>query len=94
MFNRRNPMKYFSGSALARLPIYKLAAGSMAVVMTVGVGAGVFAAGYVPQSEPAPQPVATATPTPTPTPTATVTLKWAYILENAGARFELTTFGL
>ena len=66
-------MKYFSGSALARLPLYKLAAGSMAVVMTVGVGAGVFAAGYVPQNKPAPAAAATPTPTPTPTPTATPT---------------------
>ena len=73
MFNKRNPMKYFSGSALARLPIYKLAAGGMAVVMTVGVGAGVFAAGYVPQNKPAPAAAATPTPTPTPTPTATPT---------------------
>ena len=71
MFNKRNPMKYFSGSALARLPIYKLAAGGMAVVMTVGVGAGVFAAGYVPQNKPAPAAAATPTPPPTPTPTAT-----------------------
>ena len=26
MFNKKNPMRYFSGSTFARLPLYKLAA--------------------------------------------------------------------
>ena len=25
MFNKKNPMRYFSGSTFARLPLYKLA---------------------------------------------------------------------
>ena len=32
MFNKKNPMRYFSGSTFARLPLYKLAAGGTAVV--------------------------------------------------------------
>ena len=31
MFNKKNPMRYFSGSTFARLPLYKLAAGGTAV---------------------------------------------------------------
>ena len=27
MFHKRNPMKYFSGNAFARLPLYKAVAG-------------------------------------------------------------------
>ena len=34
MFNKKNPMRYFSGSTFARLPLYKLAAGGTAVVLT------------------------------------------------------------
>ena len=34
MFSKRNPMKYFSGNAFARLPLYKLVAGGSAVVLT------------------------------------------------------------
>ena len=30
MFNKKNPMRYFSGSTFARLPLYKLAAGGTA----------------------------------------------------------------
>ena len=73
MFNKRNPMKYFSGNAFARLPLYKLVAGSSAVVLTASIGLGVFAASFVPgqlpEATPTPEPVVTATPAPTPTAT-------------------------
>ena len=75
MFNKRNPMKYFSGSAFARLPLYKLVAGGTAAALTASVGLGVFAASFVPapapEATPTPTPVATpetAAPTPTPEP--------------------------
>ena len=38
MFNKKNPMRYFSGSAFARLPLYKLAAGGTAVALTASIG--------------------------------------------------------
>lgn len=72
MFNKRNPMKYFSGSAFARLPLYKLVAGGSAAVLTASIGLGVFAASFVPgpapEATPTPVPVATPTATPEPTP--------------------------
>ena len=34
MFNKKNPMRYFSGSTFARLPLYKLAAGGTALWKT------------------------------------------------------------
>ena len=78
MFNKRNPMKYFSGNAFARLPLYKLVAGSSAVVLTASIGLGVFAASFVPgqapEATPTPEPVVTATPTPSPTPEPDVEL--------------------
>ena len=43
MFNKKNPMRYFSGSTFARLPLYKLAAGGTAVVLTASIGLGAFA---------------------------------------------------
>ena len=73
MFNRRNPMKYFSGSTFARLPLYKIVAGGTAVALTASVGLGAFAASFTPAAEPEPTPTpvveATATPSPTPSPT-------------------------
>lgn len=71
MFNKRNPMKYFSGSAFARLPLYKLVAGASATVLTASIGLGVFAASFTPGAEPEPTPTPTpvATPESTPTPT-------------------------
>lgn len=76
MFNKRNPMKYFSGNAFARLPLYKVVAGGSAAVLTASIGLGVFAASFTPAFAPEPtptpaptvEPVATATPTPSPTP--------------------------
>ena len=39
MFNKKNPMRYFSGSTFARLPLYKLAifggAGCMVVALVL-----------------------------------------------------------
>ncbi|WP_296037638.1 GH25 family lysozyme [uncultured Gemmiger sp.] len=68
-------MKYFSGNAFARLPLYKLVAGGSAVVLTASIGLGVMAASFTPQAKPEPTPEPTAiveaTPTPTPEPTAT-----------------------
>lgn len=75
MFSKRNPMKYFSGNAFARLPLYKLVAGGSAVVLTASIGLGVMAASFTPQAQPEPTPEPTAiveaTPAPTPEPTAT-----------------------
>ena len=75
MFSKRNPMKYFSGNAFARLPLYKLVAGGSAVVLTASIGLGVMAASFTPLAQPehTPEPTAIveATPTPTPEPTAT-----------------------
>ena len=75
MFSKRNPMKYFSGNAFARLPLYKLVAGGSAVVLTASIGLGVMAASFTPLAQPEPNPEPTAiveaTPTPTPEPTAT-----------------------
>ena len=79
MFNKKNPMRYFSGSAFARLPLYKLAAGGTAVALTASIGLGAFAAGFTPFNapEPSPTPVVTATPetaesaTPSPSPSPT-----------------------
>lgn len=78
MFNKRNPMKYFSGSAFARLPLYKLVAGGSAAVLTASIGLGVFAASFVPapapEATPTPVPVATPTATPEPTPEPDIAL--------------------
>ena len=52
MFSKRNPMKYFSGNAFARLPLYKLVAGGSAVVLTASIGLGVMAASFTPQAQP------------------------------------------
>ena len=73
MFSKRNPMKYFSGNAFARLPLYKLVAGGSAVVLTASIGLGVMAASFTPQAqpEPTPEPTAIVEATPTPAPTAT-----------------------
>ena len=54
MFNKKNPMRYFSGSTFARLPLYKLAAGGTAVVLTASIGLGAFAASVGPLSAPEP----------------------------------------
>ena len=62
MFSKRNPMKYFSGNAFARLPLYKLVAGGSAVVLTASIGLGVMAASFTPLAQPEP------TPEPTPEP--------------------------
>ncbi|WP_294818117.1 GH25 family lysozyme [uncultured Gemmiger sp.] len=66
-------MKYFSGNAFARLPLYKLVAGGSAVVLTASIGLGVMAASFTPlaQPEPTPEPTAIVEATPTPEPTAT-----------------------
>ena len=56
MFNKKNPMRYFSGSTFARLPLYKLAAGGTAVVLTASIGLGAFAASVGPLSAPEPFP--------------------------------------
>ena len=72
MFNKKNPMRYFSGSTFARLPLYKLAAGGTAVVLTASIGLGAFAASVGPLSapEPSPTPDASASPSPTPSKSA------------------------
>ena len=72
MSNKKNPMRYFSGSTFARLPLYKLAAGGTAVVLTASIGLGAFAASVGPLSapEPSPTPDASASPSPTPSKSA------------------------
>ena len=70
---RKNPMKYFSGSAVSRLPLHKLIAGGMAALLCASLGIGAMAAGFTaPEpATPAPTPAPTAAPTASPAPTAT-----------------------
>ena len=70
---RKNPMKYFSGSAVSRLPLHKLIAGGMAALLCASLGIGAMAAGFTaPEpAAPTPTPVPTAAPTASPAPTAT-----------------------
>ena len=70
---RKNPMKYFSGSAVSRLPLYKLIAGGMAALLCASLGIGAMAAGIAAPAQAAPQatPAPQATQAPTPAPTAT-----------------------
>ena len=90
MFNKRNPMKYFSGNAFARLPLYKLVAGSSAVVLTASIGLGVFAASFVPgqlpEATPTPEPVVTATPTATPVPDIELLADISVIQQDVGVQ--------
>ncbi|HIZ61779.1 MAG TPA: hypothetical protein H9724_03300 [Candidatus Gemmiger avistercoris] len=71
-------MKYFSGNAFARLPLYKVVAGGTAAVLTASIGLGAFAASFVPGTEPeptpTPTPAATIAPTPSPTPEPDIAL--------------------
>ena len=71
-------MKYFSGSAVQRLPLYKLALGCVAMLLCASIGVSVMASAFInaparqarPETEV--QPIATqetATPSPTPSPT-------------------------
>jgi len=76
MFRKRNAMKYFSGNAFARLPLYKVVAGATAVALCASVGLGAMAVGFtssLPEATPAPTPVIEATPAPTATPEPTPT---------------------
>ena len=74
----RKAMKYFSGSAVQRLPLYKLALGCVAMLLCASIGVSVMASAFInaparqarPETEV--QPIATqetATPSPTPSPT-------------------------
>ena len=71
-------MKYFSGSAVQRLPLYKLALGCVAMLLCASIGVSVMASAFInaparqARPEPEIQPIATqetATPSPTPSPT-------------------------
>ena len=71
-------MKYFSGSAVQRLPLYKLALGCVAMLLCASIGVSVMASAFInaparqARPEPEVQPIATqetATPSPTPSPT-------------------------
>lgn len=64
---RKNPMKYFSGSAMSRLPLSKLIAGCTAGLLCASLGIGAMAAGF---AAPDTAPAATAAPQGTPSPTA------------------------
>lgn len=94
MFNKRNPMKYFSGSVFARLPLYKLVAGGSAAVLTASIGLGVFAASFtpvpLPEATPTPaptqEPVATATPTPTPEPPKELLVDVSVVQQDVGVQ--------
>ena len=72
-------MKYFSGNAIQRLPLYKVAMGAMALLLCAGVGVSAMAAAFIgtpPAAQPQPQAVTIATAetaAPTPAPTATPT---------------------
>lgn len=76
---KRTPCGISPAASFARLPLYKLAAGGTAVVLTASIGLGAFAASVGPLSapEPSPTPIVTATPetaaTPTPSPTPSPT---------------------
>ena len=69
---RKNPMKYFSGSAVSRLPLHKLIAGGMAALLCASLGIGAMAAGFTaPEpAAPAPPPAPPAAPTARPAPPA------------------------
>ena len=98
MFNKKNPMRYFSGSTFVRLPLYKLAAGGTAVALAASIGLGAFAAGFTPFTapEPSPTPIVTATPeaaatptpspapSPTPEPDKPLTLETSVIQQDVG----------
>ena len=70
---RKNPMKYFSGSAVSRLPLHKLIAGGMAALLCASLGIGAMAAGFTaPEpAAPAPPPAPPAAPPARPPPPAT-----------------------
>ena len=70
---RKNPMKYFSGSAVSRLPLHKLIAGGMAALLCASLGIGAMAAGFTaPEpAAPPPPPAPPAAPPAPPAPTAT-----------------------
>ena len=64
--------RFFSGSAVTRLPLYKLIAGGLAVTLFASLGIGVMAAGLAggEPAAPTPTPLVTAAPD-GPRPTAT-----------------------
>lgn len=69
-------MKYFSGSTFQRLPLYKVAMGGVAVLLSASIGVSVMASAFLsaaPQEMPttAPTVETASTPTPTPSPTPT-----------------------
>ncbi len=71
-------MKYFSGSTFQRLPLYKVAMGGVAVLLSASIGVSVMASAFLsaaPQEMPttAPTVETASTPTPTPSPTPTPT---------------------
>lgn len=67
MFKTTKLMKYFSGNAIMRLPLYKLLAGGMAGVLCAGLGVGAMAASItVPQAAESAAPTATPRPMPKP----------------------------
>ena len=67
MFKTTKLMKYFSGNAIMRLPLYKLLAGGMAGVLCAGLGVGAMAASITaPQAAESAAPIATPRPMPEP----------------------------
>ena len=67
-----DPMQYFSGSTVTRLPLYKVLAGGLAALMLASLGIGAMAAGVAGALPgPTPTPVPTLEPTPAPTPEPT-----------------------
>lgn len=97
---KKNPMKYFSGSTVARLPLYKLIAGGTAVLLCASLGIGAMAAGMssveLPDSaQPTPTPVVTptATPesTPTPTPQTQIEMEVTVVQQDIGVQLYALT---
>ena len=43
---KREVMKYFSGSTFQRLPLYKVAMGGVAVLLSASIGVSVMAVSY------------------------------------------------
>ena len=97
---RKNPMKYFSGSAVSRLPLHKLIAGGMAALLCASLGIGAMAAGFTapepaaPTASPAPTatPESAPTPTPAPTPQPGMEMEVTVVQQDIGVQLYALTY--
>lgn len=101
---KKNPMKYFSGSTVARLPLYKLIAGGTAVLLCASLGIGAMAAGLsgvesaASSAQPTPTPAAVtatatpeAAPTPTPVPETKIEMEVTVVQQDIGVQLYAVT---